>query len=287
MVVRPFLKWPGGKTQLLPELSKHYPAKGSFSGYHEPFLGGGAVFFDLASRGLLEDVDCHLSDDCGELVNAYQVVRDHVHQLIRELRRHEENHQKDPKGYYYATRAEEPGGRLDRAARLIYLNKTCFNGLYRVNQDGKFNSPMGSYKKPTICDDGNLMACSEALEKARIYREDFGLCAKRLGPGDFVYLDPPYLPASKTANFTSYTRGKFGPDEHTRLADLVRRADAGGSMVLASSSDSKETRDLYDDIVTGIHIDSVQARRNINRDASKRGTVGELVISNQRLEDHR
>ena len=124
--MKPFLKWPGGKTQLLPELSKHYPAKGSFSGYHEPFIGGGAVFFDLSSRGLLEDVDCHLSDDCGELVNAYQVVRDHVHQLIRELRKHEEGHAKDPKDHYYATRAAEPTSKLARAARLIYLNKTCF-----------------------------------------------------------------------------------------------------------------------------------------------------------------
>ena len=292
MAAKPCVKWAGGKTQLLPELSKFYPAKGSFSGYHEPFVGGGAVFFDLASRGLLEDVECHLSDDCGDLVCVYQVVRDNLKQLLGRLRKLEDGHCKDPKSHYYAVRAESPTNPVDRAAHFIYLNKTCFNGLYRVNRQGKFNTPMGSYKNPTICDEDNLRACSEVLATARIHREDFGLCAKRLGQGDFVYFDPPYLPASKTARFTGYTRGSFGMDEHKRLVDVIRRADAAGAMVLLSSSDSPETRKLYEGLFKGLFdggvlMTSVQARRNINRDTSKRGTVGEIIVSNPRLREHR
>lgn len=293
MSAKPCVKWVGGKTQLLPELSKYYPAKGSFSGYHEPFVGGGAVFFDLASRGLLEDVECHLSDDCGDLVCVYQVVRDNLKQLLGKLRKLEEGHRKDPKTHYYAVRAESPTNNVERAAHFIYLNKTCFNGLYRVNQrEGKFNVPMGSHKKPTICDEENLRACSEVLTTARIHREDFSLCVKRLGHGDFVYFDPPYLPASKTAKFTNYTRGSFGMDEHKRLVDVVRRADAAGAMVLLSSSDSPESRDLYEGLFKGlfdegVRIAAVKARRNVNSDITKRGTVGEIIVSNSRLREHR
>jgi len=280
---RPFIKIPGGKTQSLPELRRRYPVKEAFSRYHEPFLGGGAVFFDLHAQGLLEGKECYLSDENDEIVNAFQAVRDHVEQLIKALAEHRDRHRADPARHFYGVRAEVPRGKVARAARIIYLLKTCFNGLYRVNRSGKFNAPMGRYENPTICAEDNLRACQAALEGVHVFREDFQDCGKRAGRGDFLYLDPPYLPASKTANFTAYTRSKFGLPEHRRLAEMVGQLSLAGSLVLASAADSEVSRDLYRDF----RIEAIAVRRNISRNGRGRGKVGELVIVNSALEERR
>jgi len=267
----PFLKWAGGKHQLLRQLAPLLPAQ--WGQYHEPFLGGGAVYFFLASQG--EITTATLSDVNPELVNCYVAVRDEVGGVVRNLRRHAKAHCGE---YYYKMRAMDPSGMsvTARAARTIYLNKTCYNGLYRVNSRGWFNVPIGSYKKPAICDDGSLRLASSALMKTLLRVANFRSVLEVARHGDFVYLDPPYMPVSDTASFTAYSSGRFDESCHRELADVYGELDARGCFVMLSNSEVPLVRTLY----AKWRIEAVSARRIINCDATSRGPITELVVLN-------
>jgi DNA adenine methylase len=253
------------------------PAK--FGRYFEPFVGGGAVFFDLFASGRIDGV-AYLNDVNAELVTTYQAVRDDVDNVVGELSRYAERHSRS---YYYEIRASDPmgyfKGRLRgpvTAARMIYLNRTCFNGLYRVNKAGKFNVPMGKYANPTICDADNLRACSRALSCATLTCSDFTSVLEAAREGDFAYCDCPYWPASNTSNFTKYTSIGFSSHDQRRLRDEAVRLKKCGVRVLLSNSDVPDVRDLYSH--PDFSMKSVSASRRINSKTGKRGAVGELLI---------
>jgi DNA adenine methylase len=268
---RPFLKWVGGKGQLLPQLRARYEAAAPTGRYHEPFVGGGALFFDLYRNGLLGRKRASLSDNNPLLVDAYTAVRDETDALIDLLREHKARHGHD---HYYATRAARPDTAVERAARLIYLNKTCFNGLYRENSRGEFNVPIGKYKNPAICDEENLRACAGALARADLHHRPFDAVRKHAKPGDFVYFDPPYDPVSKTASFTAYARDGFGEADQRRLADLFRALRASGVHVLLSNAHTPLIRALY----AGLNLMTVDAIRSVNSRADRRGAVEEVLV---------
>lgn len=268
---RPFLKWLGGKTQLLPKLREAVPA--DFTGYHEPFLGGGALLFDLAARGLLAGKAVRLSDANERLVRTWRGVRDAVEEVIVQLSGYAEEH--DAERFYEVRGMDIDGGTdADVAAWMIYLNHTCVNGLYRVNAAGRFNASLGSYENPRICDAENLRAASAVLRGADIQIGDFALC-RRARRGEFVYFDPPYIPASRTAAFTSYTAGGFRLADHARLRDEAAELAARGVHVVVSNADTPKARELY---AASFRVERVEARRSINSDAEGRGPVGELLI---------
>ena len=265
---KPFLKWAGGKSQLLPQYAPLFPKK--FNTYFEPFLGGGAVFFYLAPQKAI------LSDINKELISTYNVVKNGVEELILELKKHK---QKNKEKYYYRIRDLDPDALspVERAARLIYLNKTCYNGLYRVNSQGKFNVPFSSYKNPLICDEEGLRAASFALQSADFRVGDFEEITFNLAkPEDFIYLDPPYYPLSDTANFTGYIPEGFGKREQERLAGIYKKLDKLGCYLMLSNSDTPFIRELY----RGFLIETVEAGRAINSKAEGRGKITELVILN-------
>ncbi|MFZ5644642.1 MAG: DNA adenine methylase [Bacillota bacterium] len=263
--MKPVIKWAGGKRQLLSRYREYFPAK--YSAYHEPFLGGGAVFFDLAPPVSF------LSDFNEELINMYSIIQNKVDQLIEDLARH-----RNEEDYYYSVRAADTKrlSDVERASRLIYLNKTCFNGLYRVNKKGEFNVPFGKYKHPNFLDPDLLMAASRALQGARIFRGDFEVVLENAQTGDFIYFDPPYFPVSRTANFTDFTDRSFGPKEQERLAGTFHKLAQRGCLVMLSNSDTPFIRDLYDGYRRGII--SLTANRSINSKGDRRGPVGELLI---------
>ncbi|HXV46395.1 MAG TPA: DNA adenine methylase [Nitrososphaera sp.] len=268
----PFVKWAGGKTQLLQRLDALVP---QFERYFEPFLGGGALFFHLASR---LDFAAHLSDANSDLVNAYSVVKSDVEGLIALLERHERSYRKAPAEYYYRLRSEKSGGSVEAAARLIALNKTCYNGLYRVNRSGEFNVPIGRYKNPTICDREQLRASSAALNRsdARLSVADYGQALKKAQEGDFVYFDPPFHPLSRTANFVDYTKSGFGERDQIELAHVFRDLDKKGCRVLLSNSDTRLTRKLY----AGFGQQRAQVLRAISCKSSGRTGYRELLVYN-------
>lgn len=262
---RPFLKWAGGKGQLIQQYIPHFPKQ--FSTYYEPFLGGGAVFFHLLpSRSRLMDIN-------PELVNVYCCVRDHVEALIDCLKHHRDRHGAD---YYYHVRASIYSSPIERAARLIYLNKTCFNGLYRENSKGLFNVPIGRYKKPTICDAELLCATSSALRSTCIELSSFETVLQDAnGSQDFVYLDPPYHPISATSKFTSYNRYAFTENDQIQLRDTFVTLAERGVNVMLSNSDCPFVRDLYQDFT----IYTIVASRAINSNAEKRGKITEVLVT--------
>lgn len=270
MIAKPVLKWAGGKTGSLPDILSRLPSK--IRTYYEPFVGGGAVFFALANEKRFERAV--IGDVNSELACVYQVLSRNQEKLIDELRAmsvaHDEN-------FYYAMRARNPNDLYQhvRAARLIYLNKTCFNGLYRVNRKGEFNVPIGDYKNPTICDIEALRAAAKILHGVRVLDFDFEVTVQDAKRGDAVYFDPPYVPASDTANFTAYAKSGFGPEEQARLRNIAEKLVARGVHVLLSNSDTPAVRELYQ----GFKLESVKARRAINSKGGKRGPVGELLIS--------
>lgn len=272
MTPRPFLKWAGGKTQLLDKLLERVPS--TFNTYFEPFIGGGALFFALHRAGRL-DGGAVLSDSNAELINAYEVVRDCIDVLVEMLQWHAHKHSE---GHFYDVRASNPGYGIGGAARTIYLNKTCFNGLYRVNKRGGFNVPHGKYKNPTICDEANLRACSEALQGVSLQVADFTHVEVGAICEDFVYFDPPYVPVSDTADFTGYTAGGFRHADQERLARLCLELASRWVGFLASNSDTAIARALYAEF----EIDTVQARRSINSKGGKRGPVGEIIVRSDR-----
>jgi DNA adenine methylase len=242
-------------------------------GYHEPFLGSGAVFFQV--RGLLSPRRITLSDGNPDLVETFSAVRDDVEAVIRELEHHARAHDKE---HFYKVRDQLPLELFPaaRAARLIYLNRTCFNGLYRVNSRGRFNVPMGSYVRPTILDADTLRAVSASLAGTKLSAGHFRRVLADARKGDFVYFDPPYVPVSDTAYFTAYTKAAFGPPDQEELAAVYRELDARGCRVMLSNSDTPFVRKLY----AGYRLEELQARRSINSRADRRGTVGELVVLN-------
>lgn len=270
----PFLKWAGGKSQLLGQFARLYPSK--VDRYFEPFVGSGAVFFDVQTRFAPRYV--MLSDTNSELINCYEVVRDNVEELIQLLIRHKECHHAQHPAYYYRVRDLSTASLspVERAARLIYLNKTCYNGLYRVNAQGQFNVPIGRYRNPAIVDEGGLRAASRALRGVRLAVQDFARCLPRLRAGDFAYIDPPYFPLSRTSNFTGYTERGFGLAEQERLACFARDLDAKGCLVMLSNSDTAPVRKLY----RGLRMHRVTARRAINSSGTGRGAITELVVTN-------
>ncbi|HOD00354.1 MAG TPA: DNA adenine methylase [Myxococcota bacterium] len=269
----PFIKWAGGKSQILPWIEKMLPRQ--IGNYFEPFIGGGAVFFKLASQGTV--ARSFLCDANPHLVTTYRVVRDEPESLIKYL---DELKLRNSDEYFYQARNRfnhEQMSDVERAALLIYLNKTCFNGLFRVNSKGHFNVPVGRYVNPGIYDAQQIQACSAALKHAEIECGDFESILTDVGPGDFVYFDPPYVPLTKTAHFTSYARDDFTFDDQVRLSNVFKRLSEVGARVLLSNHATPELISLYD----GFDISIVPARRMINRDASRRmAPIDEVLIRN-------
>jgi len=272
------VKWAGGKSQIISELDSLIPSE--FNRYFEPFLGGGAMFFHLISDRNMR-FSAYLSDINEELITAYKVVKNNVSELTQILKRHEREYNRNHSKYYYKLRDEvKPVTDIDKTARFIALNKTCFNGLYRVNRKGIFNVPMGRYKKPLICDAGNLENISKALKysRASIRVSDYENALVEAEEDDFIYLDPPYHPTSSTANFTGYSDKGFGDNDQSELSKIFAELNDRKCKVLLSNSDTPLIRKLYSDF-SG-HIKEVNVSRVINCKASKRLGHKELLISN-------
>lgn len=292
--VKPFLKWAGGKGQLLKEIEHYYPfADGCITKYAEPFVGGGAVLFDILSKYNLEEV--YISDINAELVNSYVVVRDHIDALLALLEKYQSEYlplkTEGRKAYYLTIREQfnalklngHEADNIEKAALMIFLNKTCFNGLFRVNKKGLFNVPMGSYKNPLICDEKNLRAVSEKLQNVKIVCGDYRESAEFIDEHTFVYFDPPYRPLTETAGFTAYTENLFNDEEQIELADFVECMHKKGAKVVVSNSDPKNANvedDFFDDIYSKHKIKRVEATRMINCNSEARGKIKELLISN-------
>lgn len=266
---RPFLKWAGGKSQLISQYIPYLPKQ--FTNYYEPFLGGGALFFYLYCHQ--PTFPAFLTDINLELINAYCCVRDQVEQLILLLAEHQERHNKE---YYYEVRSRNKGTSIERAARLIYLNKTCFNGLYRENSKGEFNVPIGKYKNPKICNSELLRSVSVALQTTQIEVRHFETVLNYAESAqDFVYFDPPYYPLTPTSNFTAYSRYAFNKDEQIKLKEAFTELTMRGVKVMLSNSDSLFIRELYREF----KIHEILASRAINSDAKKRGKITELLVT--------
>lgn len=283
----PFVKWAGGKRQVIPDLETLglLLPQSQYERFHEPFVGGGAVFFHLApDRAVINDLN-------EELLRAYRVIRDSIDDLIKLLKEHERNHNEvsedQREEYYYSVRKwdrqPDKWGALsdvEKVARFLYLNRTCYNGLYRVNNDGQFNVPIGRYKNPTVCHEDNLRAVHHVLQDVQIFCKDFREpeIVDAVEEGDFVYCDPPYDPLSETANFTSYTSGGFGDEDQEDLADVCAKWADRGAKVLVSNSDTDFIRGLYEE--RGFEMDVVQIPRAISSKGDDRGAVPELAIYN-------
>jgi DNA adenine methylase len=272
---KPFVKWVGGKRQLLKQfrLMNLYPPEAfnpKTGRYFEPFVGGGAVFFDLLPE------TAHLSDLNNELVVTYNVIKNDIENLLKSLKEH-----KLDKRYFLKIRTQNPEklSALNIASRFIYLNRTCFNGMYRVNSNGGFNVPFGKYTNPLICDENNLRKVSKALKNVEIEKQDYKEVLKKAKKGDFVYFDPPYYPVSKTASFTSYTSESFLEKEQIELKDTFIELHKRGCFVMLSNSDTPFINKIYSES-KDIRITKVQAGRAINSDASKRGKITEVLVTN-------
>jgi len=272
----PFVKWAGGKSQLIPQIIRLMPSR--FARYFEPFLGGGAVFFHTASYNR----NAFLSDINVDLINAYKIIRNNVEELITALKYHQDEYTKSPKSYYYRLRDKTKGlNKIENAARFITLNKTCYNGLYRVNKKGFFNVPIGRYKNPLICDPVNLRKMSIVLSQSASYLGviDYKkILVEKADKDDFVYLDPPFHPISNTANFTSYTNNGFTLEDQKELATIFKELTRRGCKLLLSNSNTEEIRRLYSDFS---HLTELAlVNRSINAVGSKRVGHVELLIRN-------
>ncbi len=275
--INPILKWAGGKRQLLKEIKKYIPEH--FKVYHEPFLGGGAVLLDLQPQNAI------VNDSNEELINVYRVIKDDVDKLIESLRHHNNEYERDSKNYFYKIRERDRDketynnlSAIERASRIIFLNKTCYNGLFRVNRAGQFNTPFGCYKKPNIVNEKALISVNEYLNKANIKLlcEDFETALKYANKGDFVYMDPPYDPVSDTASFTGYDKGGFNRNEQIRLNQACHELNKKGIKFLLSNSATNFILNLYKDY----RIEIIQAKRALNSRADKRGEIDEVLVMN-------
>lgn len=296
--MKPFVKWVGGKRQLLPELRKHYPFSiyPKITKYAEPFVGGGAVLWDvLSTHPSIKEV--YISDMNSELINVYRCIRHHIHPLIAILATMEKEFtsldKEGRKKYYYQKRdwynqlhKRQEEDSILQAALFICLNKTGFNGLYRVNQKDEYNVPIGYSKHPVICDTENLYALTKMLQRLTIVSGDYQDSLQFIDENTFVYLDPPYKPLTATAAFTAYTKDGFTDDEQESLAKYVHALDNHGAKFLLSNSDPTNidpTNTYFDRLYEPYNIDRVQANRMVNSDASKRGKISELLIYNYKL----
>ena len=277
-LVKPFVKWVGGKSQLLKQFEELFPQ--SFNKYIEPMVGGGAVFFHLLNTKNIEDRSI-LLDANTELMGCYQVIKEDVENLILELATLTKQYDQSPKEFFYQVRewdreeGFEERSAAQRAGRTIFLNKTCYNGLYRVNNGGTFNTPFGKYKNPKICDEENLRAVSDILQNVQLLTSDFGAVLELASAGDFIYFDPPYHPLSETAKFTSYTKNGFKKEDQVRLRDTFANLAKKGCQVMLSNSDTKLVRDLY----KGFDTHTVYAKRYINSNPNHRGEITEIVVT--------
>jgi DNA adenine methylase len=303
MYTKPFLKWAGGKGQLLAQFEKFYPEelkKGILTEYYEPFAGSAAVFFDIAPKYNIKTA--YLFDINDDLILTYKVIRNNVEKLIDCLIEYSDNYLKLDKEkrslFYYQIREEFNHNKvkfnyskynekwIKRAAQIIFLNKTCFNGLFRVNSKGLFNTPVGDYDNPKICDENNLKNVSKLLEIAEVRKADFTDLPKIIKKQAFVYFDPPYRPISKTANFKSYSNSSFGDEKQKQLADIFIELSKKGHKVMLSNSDPKNydpNDDFFDNLYTrfnNIRIERIPAKRLINSNPSKRGIINEIVVTN-------
>lgn len=301
MQAKPFLKWAGGKNQLLKQLEILFPQElkaGVIQRYIEPFIGGGAIFFYIAQHYKIEDF--FISDINPELILAYTTIQRDVDNLIENLSQLQTEYlvlnEEERKEYFYKVRetfnAEKSGidfqnyssrEWMRRTSQLLFLNRTCFNGLFRVNSKGGFNVPPGRYKNPKICDAENLKAVSNLLQKTQIHLGDFTKCESFVNDKSFVYFDPPYRPISKTANFTSYAKEKFDDSEQLRLCNFFNSLDAKGAKLMLSNSDPKnedEADNFFEIAYQKYNLKRIQATRAINSKASGRGKISEIIIMN-------
>lgn len=293
VTLKPFVKWVGGKSQLVEQIEQMLPSDGekTLTKYAEPMVGGGALFFSILSKYDFEKL--YISDINAELINAYQAVKNDVENLIAKLNEMQmlflPMDENGRKYFYYTVRerfnsttlTEETA--IEKAAQFIFLNKTCFNGLYRVNRKGQFNVPMGAYKNPTICDDENLRNIHEALQNVTIVCGDYTLSKSFIDKDTFVYLDPPYRPISETSAFTAYSTDAFDDNEQIRLAKFIDEINNSGAKIVLSNSDPKnvnEEDNFFDDLYKNYKINRVEASRAINSKGDKRGKINELLICN-------
>jgi DNA adenine methylase len=299
-VAKPVLKWAGGKGQLLNQIIEYLPKElktGDITRYIEPFIGGGALFFFIAQNYAVKEF--YISDSNIELVVLYTTIQQRTNDLIKVLDDTEKNYHALPmdkqKEFFYEVRDKYNRERseinfdkfsakwIDRAAQTIFINRTCFNGLFRVNSKGGFNVPCGDYKNPRICDKDNLSAVGEILKRTVIKYADFAECESFADKNAFVYFDPPYRPLSKTASFNAYSKAEFGDPEQVRLAEFYRLLDRRGTKLMLSNSDPKNTEptnEFFDELYNGFDIKRVKASRNINSNGAKRGQIHELLITN-------
>lgn len=296
---KPFIKWAGGKTQLLPILNEFYPKElkfGLIDYYFEPFLGGASVFFDVVQK--YEFKKSFLSDSNIEIVLVYKVIKERVEDLILKLNKLKKEYtaktETKKESYFYNLRDIYNDTKINflngindkcvvRASQMIFLNKTCFNGLYRLNRAGDFNVPFGKHINPGIFDESNLLAASCVLQNAEIHHGDFEFFESKINKKSFVYFDPPYRPISNTSSFNSYSKDGFNDNEQKRLAKFFRKLDEKGAKLMLSNSDPKnitENDNFFDEIYSGFNINRIEATRVINSKAEKRGKIKELLITN-------
>ncbi|MDZ7958267.1 MAG: Dam family site-specific DNA-(adenine-N6)-methyltransferase [Aulosira sp. DedQUE10] len=300
-IPKPFLKWAGGKSQLIGQINNFLPNelfKGSIKRYIEPFIGGGALFFYIAHKyNTIQEL--FISDLNIELFIAYKTIQQNVDDVIKHLSKIEIEYfsldESEKSKYFYQMRLQFNSRSkninssnydyewVGRTAQIIFLNKTCFNGLFRVNSKGDFNVPAGKYKKPCICDPENLKAVAKILQKTQIYHGDFIKCENFVDNQTFVYFDPPYRPISKTSNFTSYSQQSFNDSEQLRLRDFFKKLDNKGALIMLSNSDPKNENindNFFEYAYAGYRIERVRAARNINSNALKRNLINELLVMN-------
>lgn len=293
--IRPFVKWAGGKGSLIPQLNNFYPYElknGIIERYIEPFVGGGAVLIDILQKYDVQEA--YAFDINIDLINSYNVIKNNVEDLITNLKQMETEYlqleQEERKNYFYNKRDEYNNYRLEgieqniqRAAQFIYLNRTCFNGLYRVNKAGKFNVPMGNYKNPTICDEENLRNLSELIQNVQFQYGDYRRSMEYVTENTFVYFDPPYRPLNVTSGFTSYTKEDFNDDNQRELAEFYRELNEQNAKLMLSNSNPKNTNKedtFFDNIYQGFNIDEIYASRMINANSKGRGKISEILVTN-------
>jgi len=293
MIVKPFLKWAGGKSQLLNDIRLKYPEKSEITQYCEPFVGGGAVLFDIISKYKFQKI--LINDINAELINTYKIIRDELNNLLVLLAKMQNEYVpadiETRKIYYYKKRDRfndlkvngNKSENVEKAALFIFLNKTCFNGLFRVNSKGFYNVPMGDYKNPLICDTKNLKAVSKVLQIVDIKCGDYSECFSFINKRTFVYIDPPYRPLTKTANFTSYTEYQFTDEEQIKLGKFVDNISNIGAKIVLSNSDPKNTNEsdiFFDKLYKNHKIERISAKRMINSNSNNRGSINEIIVTN-------
>lgn len=293
--VRPFVKWAGGKGSLIPQLNNFYPYElknGIIERYIEPFVGGGAVLIDILQKYNVQEA--YAFDINIDLINSYNVIKNNVEELIVNLKIMETEYiqleQEERKNYFYNKREEYNNYTLEkneqniqRAAQFIYLNRTCFNGLYRVNKNGKFNVPIGSHKNPTICDEENLRRLSKLIQNVQFQYGDYRKSMEYVNENTFVYFDPPYRPLNVTSGFTSYTKEDFNDDNQKELATFYRQLNERNAKLMLSNSNPKNTNKedtFFDNIYQGFNIDEIYASRMINANSNGRGKISEILVTN-------